>query len=357
MSMKERVSAGKVLAALAGAAFLAACAVMEPPPGGPEDKVPPTIVATVPREDSARVARDVTPTLFFNEKVDPASFKNRIFVYPPVEFNRLRVKGDRLEIDFRELLPETTVCILVRSGIKDYHRIESKRNFLLYFSTSDSIARGEISGIVLFKEKPDSAGVAELFEVSGDTAIDLRSAKRSRVAFAGPDGRFVLRALPTDGSRFLLRAFIDADGDARYSEGKEFSTLRPDTIALDRLRPTREDIRLAIIDPNEPGTVEGRVINETPFRTAPTVRLAPATRGTKWIAARADTTGAFLLSPVPPGSYTVTAFIDIKPDTICGVYHDPADSTRTLNEPCVALPDTLRIKPGERGKLDPITLK
>ncbi len=357
MSGIRRASIGSACIALSGAAILAACAVMEPPPGGPEDRVPPSIVSTVPREDSARVARNVAPVFHFSEKVDPASFKNRIFVYPPVEFDRLRVKGERLEIAFRELLPETTICILVRSGIKDYHRVESKQEFMLYFSTADSIARGEISGIVLFKEKPDSAGVVELFEAAGDTAINMRTAKRSRVAFAGKDGRFALRALPTDGTRFLLRAFIDADGDARYSEGKEFAATRSDTIALDRFRPAREEIRIVIIDPNEPGAIEGQVANETAFPISPTVRLAPAARGAKPIAAWADSTGAFILSRVPPGSYTVTAFIDVKPDTMCGVYYEAADSTRALEEPCVALPDTLTIKPGERKTLDPITLR
>jgi len=356
MSEAGRTSAGKVLIACAGA-LLAACAVQEPPPGGPEDRIPPSVVSTVPREDSAGVARDAAPVFFFNEKVDPASFKNRIFIYPPVEFDRLRVKGERLEIAFRGLLPETTFCILLGSGIRDYHRVESKRSFMLYFSTADSIARGEISGIVLYKEKPDSAGVAELFEVAGDSATDVRSAKRSRVAFSGRDGRFVLRALPADGSRFLLRAFIDTDGDARCSEGKEFSTLRPDTIVLDRLRPIREDIRIVIIDPKEPGAVDGRIVNETAFRDAPTLRLAPVARGVQPLVARTDTTGSFIFSKVPPGEYTVSAFIDLKPDSICGAYYDAADSTRALDEPCVKLPDTLTIKPGERRTLDPLTLK
>jgi hypothetical protein len=357
MSVTRRVSAARIVVACAGAALLAACAVQEDPPGGPEDRIPPSIVSTVPRGDSARIARDVAPVFLFNEKVDPASFKNRILVYPPVEFDRLHVKGERLEIRFRELLPETTVCILMRPGIRDYHRIESKQNFMLYFSTADSIARGEISGIVLFKEKPDSAGVAELFEIAGDTATDLRSAKRARVAFSGRDGRFALRALPTDGSKFLLRAFIDADGDARYSEGKEFATLRPDTIVLDRLRPVREEIRIVVIDPKEPGAVDGRIVNETAFRDAPTLRLAPAAKGVQPLVARTDTTGAFIFLQVPPGSYTVSAFIDLKPDSLCGAYYEAADSTRALNEPCVTLPDTLTIKPGERRTLDPITLK
>jgi hypothetical protein len=371
MPKAERRFTRSMAVALGGAALLGACAVMEDPPGGPEDKIPPVVVSTIPREDSAGVARDVAPLFFFNEKVDPASFKNRIFVYPPVAFDRIRVKGERLEISFRDLLPETTLCVLLSPGIRDYHRIESRKNFMLFFSTADSIARGEISGTVLFKDKPDSAGVAELFAVSGDTAVALRSAKRARVAFAGPGGRFVFRALPTDGTRFLLRAFIDADGDGRYSEGREFATLRPDTFALDRLRPMREDVRIVIIDPNEPGSLEGRIVNETAFRIPPTVRLAraggpaaameehpaAAVGRAAVLSARADTTGAFLLSKIPPGSYTVSAFIDVAPDTLCGVYYEAADSTKALNEPCVALPDTLTIKPGEHVTLEPIVLK
>jgi hypothetical protein len=357
MSQSRPLLRTATLAAIGASVLLAACAVQEPPPGGPEDKVPPSVVSTVPRNDSARVARDAAPVFFFNEKVDPASFKNRILVYPPVLFDRLSVHGERLQIAFRELLPETTICILVQPGIRDYHRIESTKNYLLYFSTADSMPRGEISGVVLFKDKPDSTGVAELFTVTGDTATALRSAQRSRVAFADRDGSFALRALPTDGTKFLLRAFIDKDGDGRLSEGTEFWTLRPDTFSLDRLRPTRGEIRIVIIDPNEPGSIEGLVVNETPFRVPPTVRLAPAAPGARPIATRTDSTGAFILASVPPGSYAMSAFIDLKPDTLCGVYNDPADSTRALSEPCATLPDTLRLKPGEKRTLDPLTIK
>lgn len=342
---------------LVGSIFAAGCAVQQLPPGGPEDKTPPFVVQTVPARDSAGVARDVAPIITFNEKIDPASLKGRVFSYPPREFDRLKVKGERLEIGFKGLLPETTMCLLLRPGIKDYHRIESKQNYLLYFSTARAIERGEVSGVILFKDKPDSTGVAELFSVRGDTSINLRTAPRARVSFAGKDGKFILRALPTDGSRFVLRVFSDRDGDARYSEAKEFATLWPDTIALAPLHERVEDIRITIIDPNEPGSVEGRVANETRFKIFPTVRLSPGRHGAHAITARADSTGAFTLTRVPPGAYLFSAFIDVKADTLCGTYFEKGDTTRAIAEPCLMLPDTLRLKPGETKKLDPVTLK
>jgi len=341
----------------AGIAFVAACAVIQPPPGGPEDTRPPVILTTVPGSDSAGVARTVAPAIVFTEKIDPASLKNRIFVYPPVEFERLAIKGDRLVIHFKGDLPETTVCLLIRAGVEDYHRVKSTQNFLLFFSTADSIARGSISGVILFKEKPDSTGVAELFFASGDTMADLRTAKRARVSFAGRDGQFELRGLPTDGAKFQLRVFTDRDGDSRYSEGKEFAVNYPDTITLEPTHERFEEIRINIIDPNEPGSITGSVVNETRFTAAAMIRLSPLETGGTKFATKADSTGAFVLSRVPPGAYLLSAFIDIQADTLCGTYFEEGDTTRALGEPCVSLPDTLRLKPGEAKSLQPVTIK
>ena len=352
---RDRVRAGFICGG--AMALVAACAVMETPPGGPEDTSPPRIVETVPRPDSSKVGRDVRPAITFSEKIDPQSVKNRIFLFPPLEFASIDVSGKRLDIDFTELLPETTFCLLIGAGIRDYHRVENKQNYFLFFSTSDSIARGELSGVISFKSTPDSMGVAELFPVRADTVTDFRSSRRARIAFAGKDGRFTLKALPTDGSRFLLRAFIDRDADGRYSAGKEFAAVLPDTVVLTPSSERVEEIRINVIDPNEPGSVEGLVVNETEFTLAPTVRLSPVKSGEPSHAARADSTGSFILRGVPPGAYLLSAFVDLRADTLCGTYVDPADSTRTLAEPCVALPDTLRVQPGELLKLEPITVR
>jgi hypothetical protein len=99
------------------------------------------------------------------------------------------------------------------------------------------------------------------------------------------------------------------------------------------------------------------VINETPFKLAPTVCLGPVKPGERKLSVQADSTGSFVLTRVPPGPYLLSAFIDLKADTLCGTYTEAADSTKALQEPCVTLSDTLRVKPGEPTSLEPITVR
>ena len=337
--------------------LLAACAVMEPPPGGPEDRMPPYILKVRPRQDSARVARDTEIEIIFSEKLDEDSFKNRIFLYPPVEFDKVDVDGDKLKIRFRELLPETTFSVFIKKGFKDHHQVASKKNELFYFSTGDTIASGEISGFILFKEKPDSNGVAKLYEMMPDTLVNVGRQPESRIAFADKMGQFIFRALPADGDSFLIFAFSDSDGDGAYAVGKEFSAFSRDTLILDRLSSKARGIRINIIDPNEPGSIRGQISNETGLTELILVRLDPLLPGENPVLSSTDTLGAYNLEKIPPGSYLLTAFIDIRADSTCGDYVSPEDSTILLQEPCEALPDTLIVEPGGEITLDPVTLK
>ena len=107
------------------AAAVSACAVIEPPTGGPEDTEPPAVVSFSPRPDSAGVSRHTALNIEFSEKVDGESFKDRVRLYPPVEFDKVKVKGRYLEIRFKEPLPETTICVHLEPGFKDVHGVRS----------------------------------------------------------------------------------------------------------------------------------------------------------------------------------------------------------------------------------------
>ena len=141
------------------------CAVMKPPEGGPKDETPPRVIDISPQPGSSGVDRASPIRITFSEKIDGDSFKKLIQVYPPLEFGRIGAKGEAFEISFKEELPETTICVVIRKGYTDQHRVKAKKGIEFCFSTADSIDTGSISGQVLFKMAPDSTGLAKLVAV------------------------------------------------------------------------------------------------------------------------------------------------------------------------------------------------
>jgi hypothetical protein len=328
------------------AILIVACAVVQPPSGGPEDRQPPYILEIVPAPDSVGVADDTNIAMRFSEKVNAESFKERVKLFPPVAFESIKVKGAELRIRFAEALPETTMTLLLSGGYKDLHGVPNRNSDIFHFSTTDALQEGKISGWVFFKEEADSTGVVKLYQVVADSSISFKMQPESRIAFASRDGSFAFRALPTDSARFLLWAFSDKNMDGNFAEEKEFFLLHPDTIVLTKGKKSAREIHINIIDPKEPGSITGRVIDETGLELLPTVRFSPMLPGEPTLVVRADSTGNFLAPKVPPGRYVVSVFIDVAQDSLCGSYIAPYDSTVTLEEPCMILSDTLLVKPG-----------
>jgi hypothetical protein len=337
--------------------FLAvSCAVVQPPSGGPEDREPPHIVSVIPVPDSAGVERETDIRISFSENVDGETFKERVRLYPAVGFDEIKVKGNVLRIRFSESLPETTLTLLLSAGYADLHGVRTKESFISHFSTESEIQNGTITGKVLFKEQIDPNGVVKLHEIVPDSALSYKTDRESRIAFAGEDGSFSFNALPTDSTPFIMWAFSDTDDDGIYVEEKEFHELYPDTLRLTPSRRIATEKFINIIDPNEPGQIIGRIMDETGFGLAPTVRLVPILPGEPPFVFRADSTGNFVATNIPPGRYLMQAFVDIAMDSMCGTYSSPDDSTLTLREPCFELPDTLVIEPGGEKTIEPVTL-
>lgn len=347
----------RVLLLTAALAFMA-CAVMEPPSGGPKDETPPEIAGILPAPGSAGVDRDSSIQITFSEKVDGDSFKKLVQIYPPLEFEKMKAKGEVFEISFRESMPETTICVIIRRGYTDHHRVKGTGEIKFFFSTADSLDSGSISGRVLFKMSPDSTGLVKLVEVSAvDSTGDVTRAGEARMAFCGPDGSFEFEALPTTGTMFRIWAYTDKNNDTRYSPDDEFSTVLTDTFALTASMTSVSGVEINIINPREPGSIEGTITDLTGMDIAPTAWFEPLFEDGVPLFVRADSTGLFMVNAIPPGDYSFTAFIDALPDSLPGSYPDPADSTKMLLEPFAAYPDTVAISPGEKVILDPVYLQ
>ncbi len=343
---------------LAAILVFVSCAVMEAPSGGPKDETPPEPGGILPVPGSTGVDRDSSIKITFSEKVDGDSFKKLVQIYPPLEFDKMRAKDDIFEIIFRDELPETTICVVIRKGYTDQHKVKGTREINFCFSTADSIDSGKISGRVFFKLSPDSTGLAKLVSVSDvDSTGDLTRAPESRMAFCGSDGSFTFDALPTNGTMFRLWAFTDRNGDTRFSHGDEFFTVLEDTFSLSSDMPSIAGLEINIIDPDEPGKIEGTIDDLSGLSIAPTARFEPLYEDGTPLIVSADTTGRYTVHTIPPGDYIFTAFIDVLADSLPGNYTDPEDSTRTLAEPFAVYPDTVTVPPGETIDLEPLHIQ
>lgn len=329
---------------------------MEPPTGGPEDKTPPEIVQITPADNSTGVSRSEKVEIIFSEKLDSESLRKRIIVYPEVTFKKIDVSGNSVEIQFEELLPETTISFYLKKGYTDNHNVQTEKSDFFYFSTADSLEKGIITGDIHFKNTIAEDGIAKLTSSEADTFEHIYQKPELRTSAADENGSFSFRHLPTDSSGFRIWAFLDTDNNGDFSASKEFYIIYQDTVYLTGRNSSYTNFVLNIINPDEPGIIKGRINNMTGFDKIITVRLRNVSEDKKGYEVTPDSTGVYKFESVLPGDYLLSAFIDLDADSAKGYYTDPEDSSLTYEEPGISLRDTINIKPAEIEEIENLEL-
>jgi hypothetical protein len=188
------VRAGALLAA-------AGCAQMDPPPGGPEDRTPPAVIAVRPDSFALVPDWDSPVVIEFSERISERQVEEAVMVSPrtsPVAVER----GSReVRVSLRRgWEPGQIYHVAVRPLIQDLFNNRVTEPVQVVFSTGPEIPATLVSGTVVDR-------------ISGEPEEDARvEAIRSRdsLVYAVPSdsvGRFVLAHIP-EGD-YLLRAFPD----------------------------------------------------------------------------------------------------------------------------------------------------
>jgi len=113
------------------------CATVLPPPGGPEDKLPPRVSGTTLTPNSINQSLNLDLTLQFDEWIIQKPPNGAIAISPPIS-GRLRLKadGDKLRIYATEPLDSnTTYTLTVTNAIKDLRNNPLEKPFQILFST------------------------------------------------------------------------------------------------------------------------------------------------------------------------------------------------------------------------------
>ncbi|MCB1182946.1 Ig-like domain-containing protein [bacterium] len=311
------------------ALLLNACAVVEPPPGGPEDKVRPHLEFMIPDSAATGLGGISELNLTFSEKMDRVDAVTWLHFFPDQRIRSTKWHGaTRAEIRLEEPLPPDTVIVVeVAGGMKDAHKVANRRSRRYPIATGDSIPGGRISGVLVMADSAVSNGVLELFAVPPDT-LEYFEQPLLRRTVTDRTGAYTFDWLPVPGGPYLVRAFADDDGNLRPGDN-EAQRLLPDTLRLDpsaaravagvtTLYPPKTPGRLRLA-PFAPRPGQGRSMAwtmhvgeedtgwvPTPTPDANFARLTPDTTST--------------VRDVQPGSNRLVVFVDLDADsTFSGV--------------------------------------
>lgn len=206
------------MAGLAGLAGLAAtsCAREGMPPGGPRDRLPPYVVETEPAAGSTHVPLDVSPTLTFNERIQPRSIEGNIFIAPIVEFEaQANWRGNEITVRFEEPISgERTYIITVGTGIRDMRGNRMDSTYVYALSTGPNIEQGEVSGLAVHDGSPARSAYIWAYSLSGKPDPDPANTPPDYLTQAGRDGTFTFTHLSAGRYRFF--AFADQGRDRLY---------------------------------------------------------------------------------------------------------------------------------------------
>lgn len=155
--------------------FLTACARMGPPAGGPDDKVAPKLVATVPDSTGAYATWDRDVEFRFDEVISEGGqpsmglgtgdLEKLVLLSPSANVPVVRWKRDRLTVHPKEGWKRNRVYrVELLPGVTDLRRNKSDTTMVLTFSTGGASATDTLSGIALdwVAGRPARAALIEL---------------------------------------------------------------------------------------------------------------------------------------------------------------------------------------------------
>jgi hypothetical protein len=358
--MPERSRKKRALIKLAVAVSAAlACAVEAPPPGGPVDEVPPKVVETVPRSDSAGVEATSPIAITFSEDMTRTGVERLFGMLPEIQIGKVSWDGRTIFIQpLDPLHPDTTYVARLKSGFRDNHKVPQENDHWWAFATSAAIDSGSISGTVYFRREPTRKGVARCFFLPVDSAFVPQASRPDRESAADDAGKYSLRYLPNRRNRFIVWAFEDKNDNGEFDPNNEYGQTYIDTVVLTPSSPFGTEINISIVDPTEPATLAGVVVDRSGFDDSLGVRvtLSPDTADSPAYLALCDSTGSYSFKSVTMGRYVLRAFVDVVPDSVCGWFPCWDDTSQQCAEPCAVLPDTLAIEPGAEVLADTLYL-
>ena len=217
-----------VLSLFAGAfVFYTGCANPSAPTGGPQDTLPPRILAMMP-DNYTTGFKGGRITITFDEYVQLKDVQKEVIISPPLERRpMMSVKGRSVIIDFREdieLDSATTYKIDFGKAIVDNNEGNVLYGFSYVFSTGNEIDSLAMSGQVVDAFRGDSIFNATLlfFDGKADSmSYDSTLFVGKPLSTARTDSMGVFLATNLKPMDYRIYAIVDENGNGRYEPGTD----------------------------------------------------------------------------------------------------------------------------------------
>jgi len=216
---------------------LAACAHIEPPPGGPEDRQAPQLLATRPDTLRRGGAFSDPVVLLFDERLSEQSVRDAVSVSPRTSAAEVDHRGDEIRVSLRRGWEAGRIYqVTVAPGVQDLFNNRRTEPVRLVFSTGPEIPDTRLSGTVTAR----TTGRPEV-----GTRVEATLAPDSLVYSVQTDsaGAFDFRQIPA--GQYRVRAFRDQNTDRELQDYEPRDTARA-TVAVGA-SPT---VRLRVLEPD-----------------------------------------------------------------------------------------------------------
>jgi len=304
---------------LVGLCLLAAtCAKRGMPSGGPPDETAPFVEALEPLSGSTEVSLDSDFRITFSEPMKKRTVEMGIVVSPPLRY-RERYWDDRTYVLVPEdgLVPHTTYLVSVTNKAADSHGIKMTSTFVGGFSTGVTLDAGQLSGRVTWKQiKVDDAAVVVMDADTLAIATGFPRDKPVYLTLTGNGGLYEVPFVDTTRSYWVL-AYMDKNANAEYDEDEIVGCFPGKVDFLSGGEQSGVDILLC--RETLTGAVKGSVDSLT-LSLYPQVGVRASSDADSALSYETicDKKGAFALTCVEPGSYSVGFYADSDSNSVIG---------------------------------------
>jgi uncharacterized protein (DUF2141 family) len=221
-----------ILSTIIAYQFFTSCASPSSPTGGPKDTIPPTLIHSIPLNQTINF-KEQTITLEFDERIKADKIKEQLIITPLIESEyEFTIKKNTFKITFNEPFKDSTTYTLnFREAIQDLTEGNPTNNNKFTFSTGSYIDSLSITGYVKDLLTYDTLKNITIGLYNTPDTITIFNGSPYYFTEVDEHGKYLIENIKN--GKYLLYAFSDDNKNLKLETNKESYGFVKDTILLD----------------------------------------------------------------------------------------------------------------------------